>query len=36
MNAGKSTKQPTLRGLIFEQTGTNDNINKKLAANGKN
>jgi len=36
MNAGKSTKQPMLRGLIFEQTRTNDNINKKHAANDKN
>jgi hypothetical protein len=33
MNPGNSTKQPTLRELVMQQTRINEDINKSLAVN---
>jgi hypothetical protein len=33
MNLGNSTKQPTLRELVMQQTRINEDINKRLAIN---
>jgi hypothetical protein len=33
MNPGNSTKQPTLRELVMQQTRINEDINKRLAIN---
>jgi hypothetical protein len=33
MNPGNSTKQPTLRELVMQQTRINEDINKRLAVN---